>query len=171
MQDRFLAIVGKVLTTANVLNWVCVVVFALVLLWSFPFAPIVLGHLATKYTTQPVVPILNAMRLMMVLGLLVAYPVHVILTRLHAILATAQAGDPFVVANARRLQAVGWALLAIQVLDVLFGIITISLAVRHVDTTGWVPSVSGWIAVLMVFVLARVFAIGTRMRDDLEMTV
>src|SRR5207237_1024035 len=135
------------------------------------FAPSVLAHLAAKYPTQPVVPILNAMRLLLVLGVLVSYPVHVIFTRLRAIVATAQAGDPFVAANARRLHAVGWALLAIQILDLLSGLIGISLAVRHVETGGWSPSAGGWIAVLMIFVLARVFTIGTRMRDDLEMTV
>ena len=32
-------------------------------------------------------------------------------------------------------------------------------------------SISGWLAVLLTFLLARVFAEGTRMRDDLEGTV
>jgi hypothetical protein len=32
-------------------------------------------------------------------------------------------------------------------------------------------SIGGWIAVLMVFVLARVFAAGSAMRDDLEGTI
>ena len=32
-------------------------------------------------------------------------------------------------------------------------------------------SVNGWLAVLLTFVLARVFAEGARMRDDLEGTV
>jgi hypothetical protein len=32
-------------------------------------------------------------------------------------------------------------------------------------------SINGWLAVLLTFLLARVFAQGTRMRDDLEGTV
>ena len=32
-------------------------------------------------------------------------------------------------------------------------------------------SINGWLAVLLMFVLARVFAYGTRLRDDLEGTV
>ena len=32
-------------------------------------------------------------------------------------------------------------------------------------------SISGWLAVLLTFLLARVFAEGTRMREDLEATV
>ena len=35
----------------------------------------------------------------------------------------------------------------------------------------WSFSVTGWLAVLLLFVLARVFDHGTRMRDDLEGTV
>jgi hypothetical protein len=32
-------------------------------------------------------------------------------------------------------------------------------------------SINGWLAVLLTFLLARVFAEGTRMREDLEGTV
>ena len=32
-------------------------------------------------------------------------------------------------------------------------------------------SINGWLAVLLTFLLARVFAEGTRMRDDLDGTV
>ena len=32
-------------------------------------------------------------------------------------------------------------------------------------------SINGWLAVLLTFVLARVFAVGTVMREDLEGTV
>jgi hypothetical protein len=34
-----------------------------------------------------------------------------------------------------------------------------------------VPGFTGWIGVVMLFVLARVFRVGARMRDDLAMTV
>jgi hypothetical protein len=37
--------------------------------------------------------------------------------------------------------------------------------------SAWSPGITGWVAVLLAFVLARVFLEGTRMRDDLEMTV
>ena len=42
------------------------------------------------------------------------------------------------------------------------------LGVEHVT---WTPAFTGWIAVAMIFVLARVFRVGAEMRDDLEMTV
>jgi hypothetical protein len=171
MNDRLLRIGGAVLTATNILNWVCVAGFAVALLLSFPFAPEILGRLAVKYATQPVVPILTALRIVMLLGMVAGVPIHIIFTRLRAIVATAQAGDPFVAVNARRLQAVGWALLAIQLLDLAFGALMLTLAAHHVDTAGWSPSLGGWFAVLLLFILARVFAVGTRMRDELEMTV
>lgn len=171
MKDRILGISSVVLTTANVLNWICVGLWVLSLILSYALEPMALARLAMKYRTQPVAPILDMLRLLFVLGLFAGYPIHVVLARLRAIVGTAQAGDPFTAANADRLKAVGWALLSIQILDVLFGILTMSLTARHVETTGWSPSVGGWISVLMIFVLARVFATGTQMRDDLEMTV
>jgi len=171
MNDRLLRIGGTLLTIANILNWVCVAGFAIALLLSFPFAPAILAKLAVKYAAQPVVPILVALRIILVIGIAAGTPIHIIFTRLRAIVATAQAGDPFVAANARRLQAVGWALLVIQLLDLVFGALTWLLSSRHVDTAGWSPSLGGWFAVLLLFILARVFAVGTRMRDELEMTV
>jgi DUF2975 family protein len=97
---------------------------------------------------------------------------YVVLTRLLAIVETVRAGDPFVAANADRLQTIAWSLLALQVLSIVIG--TIGRAVStpahpvHLDA-GF--SVNGWLAVLLTFLLARVFAHGTVMRDDLEGTV
>ena len=104
---------------------------------------------------------------------LVGIPFHyAVLKRLVAIVGTVRAGDPFVGANAHRLQATAWALLALQLLSLVVGAITKSISTPahpfHFDA-GF--SISGWLAVLLTFVLARVFAEGARMRDDLEGTV
>ena len=116
----------------------------------------------------------------MVLGLraiavvaLVTIPLnHVILTRLIAIVETVRAGDPFVAANAHRLQAIAWVLLALQLLGLVIGAIVEAISTREhpVDVDAGF-SVNGWLAVLLIFVLARVFAEGTLMREDLEGTV
>jgi hypothetical protein len=70
------------------------------------------------------------------------------------------------------LQAIGWSLVALQLLSLVIGAIarTISTPAHpvHLDA-GF--SINGWLAVLLTFVLARVFAEGARMRDDLEGTV
>jgi hypothetical protein len=112
------------------------------------------------------------LRAVAVLGL-VGIPLHyVVLKRLLAIVETVRGGDPFVAANASRLQAIAWALLGVQLLSIVIG--TIGKAVStpahplHLEA-GF--SLSGWLAVLLTFLLARVFAEGTLMREDLEGTV
>src|SRR6186997_145004 len=59
------------------------------------------------------------LRAIAVLGLL-AIPVnYVVLKRLLAIVETVRSGDPFVAANASRLQAIAWALLALQIISIV----------------------------------------------------
>lgn len=97
---------------------------------------------------------------------------YVILKRLLAIVETVRAGDPFLGANASRLQAIAWALLGLQLLGLVVGVITsaISTPAHPVDIDAGF-SVGGWLAVLLTFLLARVFAQGAHMRDDLQGTV
>lgn len=104
---------------------------------------------------------------------LVAIPLnHAILRRLLAIVETVRARDPFVAANASRLQAIAWALLALQLLSLVIGAIGKAVSSPehplHLDA-GF--SINGWLAVFLTFLLARVFAEGTRMREDLAGTV
>ncbi len=97
---------------------------------------------------------------------------YAVLKRLLAIVETVRAGDPFVAANASRLQAIAWALLALQLLSLVIGAIAKAVSTPahplHLQA-GF--SINGWLAVLLTFLLARVFAEGTRMREDLEGTV
>jgi len=116
--------------------------------------------------------LIMAMRAIAALGL-VAIPLnYVVLKRLLAIVETVRAGDPFVAANAVRLQAIAWTLLALQLLSVVIGAIAKAVSTPahplHLQA-GF--SISGWLAVLLTFLLARVFAEGTLMREDLEGTV
>ena len=97
---------------------------------------------------------------------------HLILSRLHAILRHVPLGDPFIAANAYRLQAIAWFLLILQLLSLVIAAIgkTISTTAHPVDLdAGFSPA--GWLAVLLTFVLARVFAEGAIMRRDLEGTI
>ena len=102
-----------------------------------------------------------------------AVPVHyLVLKRLLAMVETVRAGDPFVATNAQRLQAIGWALLALQLLSLVIGAIVhaISTAAHPIDIDAGF-SINGWLAVLFTFLLARVFEEGAHMRQDLEGTV
>jgi len=116
--------------------------------------------------------IVMGLRAIAVVGLTTIPLNHVVLTRLLAMVGTVRAGDAFVAANAYRLRAIAWTLLALQLLGVVIFAIaeTISTPAHPVDIDAGV-SVNGWLAVLLAFILARVFAEGTLMRDDLEGTV
>jgi hypothetical protein len=112
------------------------------------------------------------MRAIAVLGL-VAVPLNnMLLKRLLAIVETVRAGDPFVAANAIRLQAIAWTLLGLQLLSLAIGAIAKAVSTpAHPVHLNAGFSISGWLAVLLTFLLARVFAEGTLMRQDLEGTV
>ena len=117
-------------------------------------------------------PMMIGLRAIAILGL-VAIPLnHAVLRQLLAIVETVRGGDPFVAANARRLRVTAWALLALQLLSVVIGAIGEAVSTPahplHLDA-GF--STSGWLAVILTFVLARVFAEGARMREDLQGTV
>ena len=106
------------------------------------------------------------------LGLIVIALNYVVLKRLVAIVDTVRAGNPFVAANAERLEAIARAMLVLQLLSITIGAIAkaISTPSHPVDLDAGF-SIAGWLGVLLTFILARVFAEGARMRDDLEGTV
>jgi hypothetical protein len=117
-------------------------------------------------------PIMTGLRAIAGLGLLAVPLNHLILTRLLRMVETVGRGDPFVAVNAYRLNAIAWALLALQLLSMVIGGIGRTIASKefpiHLDA-GF--SVNGWLAVILTFILARVFAEGALMREDLEGTV
>ena len=109
-----------------------------------------------------------ATRIIMVIGLVGAYVTYRVLRNLLAIVDTVREGDPFVVGNARRLQAIAWWVLLGEGLRMLIGFA--SGYARPLDIHIEF-SFAPWLAVLLLFVLARVFDQGARMRADLEGTV
>jgi hypothetical protein len=113
-----------------------------------------------------------AMRGIMVVGLAGAFIAHRILTELLKIVESVRAGDPFVIDNATRLTEIAWWMLAGELLHLVVGVLVgiASTPAQPVDID-WTFSVTPWIAVLLLFVLARVFAHGARMREDIEGTV
>ena len=112
------------------------------------------------------------LRAVAVLGLASVPLNYGILKRLLAMVETVRAGDPFVAANAARLQAIAWSLLAVQILSMVIGGIgkAVSTPAHPVNLDAGF-SINGWLAVLLTFLLARVFAEGALMRDDLAGTV
>jgi hypothetical protein len=128
---------------------------------------------AFKLTPSPEADqLILGLRAIAVLGL-VAIPInYAVLKRLLAMVETVRAGDPFVGANAGRLRAIAWALLTLQLLSIVIGGIgrLVSTPAHPVDLDAGF-SINGWLAVLLTFLLARVFEAGAHMRDDLAGTV
>jgi hypothetical protein len=97
---------------------------------------------------------------------------HQILKRLLAMVETVRAGDPFVAANAYRLHSIAWIMVGMQLLS-----ISIAAIGKYISTADFPIrleagfSLNSWVAILLTFILARVFAEGTVMRRDLEGTV
>jgi hypothetical protein len=128
---------------------------------------------AFKLTPSPDAErLIMGLRAIAVLGLASIPLNHVILKRLLAMIETVRAGNPFVAANAVRLHTIGWMLLALQILSIVIGTIgkAVSTAAHPLHLNAGF-SINGWLAVLLTFVLARVFAEGATMREDLEGTV
>ncbi len=77
------------------------------------------------------------LRAIAVLGLATIPLNHAVLKRLLEIVETVRAGDPFVAANASRLQAIAWALLALNLFSIVIGAIakTVSTPAHplHID--------------------------------------
>jgi len=144
------------------------------------FALLTATFIAEQWTFTALGFPLSSMTHSMVMGLraiavigLVAVPLNdVVLTRLLAIVETVRLGDPFVATNAQRLLVIAWALLGLQLLSLVVGAIGNAIATPavplHFDA-GF--STAGWLGVLLTFILARVFATGTLMREELEGTV
>ena len=110
-------------------------------------------------------------RLACVILIPVAIAAHVIFTRLVAMLRDTQTGRAFTEVNARRLATIAWALLAINVADLVFGQVSVWASEASGEYFGWSPALTGWLAVPLLLILARIFKEGAAMREDLEGTV
>jgi hypothetical protein len=112
--------------------------------------------------------LLPVLRIWLVLALGMVAAVHVLLSRLLAMVETVRSGDPFVPENATRLTTIAWCVLALQLLHMIFGVMATAMNAAGSNIDWKFSGLTGWVAVLLLFVLARVFEEGTLMRKDLE---
>jgi len=165
-----LPIAWVVLRILVVLNWLMGVMI-IVLLVATPNREWIISALDLSPSLEAE-RVIMGLRAIALIGLATIPINYLILKRLLAMVETVRVGDPFVAANAARLQAIASALLALQLLSIAIGAIGKAISTPahpvHLDA-GF--SVNGWLVVLLTFLLARVFAEGTRMREDLEGTV
>lgn len=170
-QFSVLPVAWVTLRTLIVLNWVYgALIFSFLLIsfqaeqWTWRALRVgsVAGHEG----------IVAGMRSIMVIGIVSVPIAFVFFRELLRIVKSVRAGEPFTVENAVRLKVIAWALLALEVLHICV------VAIASAVSTKEVPlrisgnfNVTGWLAILLLFVLAQVFLEGARMHDDLEGTV
>jgi hypothetical protein len=170
-QSTALPIAYLVLRTLIILNWIYAACLLALLTFSFVNEPFLMKALMLSSPAENPALVIGV-RAIAALGIL-SVPLNLaMLNRLVAMVHTVRVGDPFVAANAYRLNAIAWVLLALQCISlIIWGIgkaVSTPAHPLHLDA-GFSPG--GWLAVIMAFVLARVFAEGTLMREDLEGTV
>jgi hypothetical protein len=155
----------------------------LVLNWIFGaliFALLAISFLAEDWTWRALgvgevashESVVAGMRAIMVIGILGTPVAYVVFSRLLRIVESVRTGEPFTIGNAGRLRTIAWALLGLELLHICV------VAIASAVSTQGVPlringnfDLTGWLAILLLFVLAQVFLEGTRMREDLEGTV
>jgi hypothetical protein len=169
--DRPLALSRTVLRMLIKLNVILgILIFALLTASLIAAGPVMraLGVIPTPDSGR----LIFGMRGIMVIGILGTPVLHLIYTRLLAIVETVGAGDPFVVENAARLQTIAWAIVVLELMHVVVVVLAngVIVGTQKVDIGGKF-SVAPWLTILLLFVLARVFDQGARMRDELSGTV
>lgn len=93
----------------------------------------------------------------------------VFLRHLQRLVRAAGRRQPFAPGNVHRLQRMAWLMLAMETLSILIGLYARWMGPDFAwMEVGGGMSITGLIAVLMLFVMARVFAVGARMRQDLD---
>lgn len=173
MSQRYAQLLGVsriLLRIARVFNLALAAGFIAIFLASFIFEPSFRDYYSRRPTLDPDI-IIPVIRTWVVVGLPMFAAVHIMLSRLLAMIGTVRAGDPFVPENATRVKTIAWCLLVVQLFELACGIFIGILSRAGADLGDWDPSLSGWIAVLLMFVLARVFEEGARIRADLEAMV
>jgi len=95
----------------------------------------------------------------------------VIFFRLRQVFTTLIVGDPFRPENVGRLRIVGLALIALEVVGYVVRMALTWALPERGDSVDFSVNLSGWFAILVVFVLAEVFREGARLRRDAELTI
>jgi hypothetical protein len=95
----------------------------------------------------------------------------VVLNRLRRVFETLIVGDPFRPQNVARLRVVGFALIALELLGYIVHRVTDMFVRGPAHGVGLSVNLTGWFAILVVFVLAEVFREGARLRQDADLTI
>ena len=162
---------SRLLAGLNILNWVTGLLIVAALGYVGFVAPDIFIDKALHHRIAHPEAAIGWLRAITFITAPVILLAHIILTRLIAMIDDQRAGRPFAAANAKRLRQIAWALLGIQLLDLAFGLVSIRASAATGEYFGWSFGVTGWLAVLLLFVLARVFERGAAMQDEIARTI
>lgn len=155
-----------------VLLWIGVIAVALALPILFFGRADLLTHLGRDGIDLDAISLYALVAIGLVGTALLALFGILFLARLLAFIRSVGEGDPFAPANAQRFRSMAWLMLVMEIMGFGLRLYGQWLGNFSKDTDfGFAFSMSGLIAVLLLFVLARVFEHGTAMREDLEGTV
>ncbi|WP_428629873.1 DUF2975 domain-containing protein [Sphingopyxis sp.] len=163
----------RLLAGMNILNWA--IGLLLLAMLAATFLPVINARLSLglshRYPDADIGVVIARMQIALALVAPVTLAAHAIFTRLIAMIDSVAAHNAFVAANASRLRQIAWALLVTQICDLVFGVMGAKLSSETGDYFGWSFGLTGWLAVLLLFILARIFDEGAAMRDELERTI
>ena len=154
-----------------ILNWLSGIAIAALLTATIVAPEWTFAALGVK-PDDPMLPIMMGLRAVAALGIVAIIINNSVLKRLRDIVETVRHGDAFVPANAYRLNSIAWFVLALQLISIVIAAIGKYLSTPQNPIefdAGFSPT--SWLCVFLLFVLARVFAEGTLMREDLEGTI
>jgi Protein of unknown function (DUF2975) len=155
----------------NWLNWAGCIIYVLGIGILSISADKFLAALGRAFTPNGAEMTLQTIQGIAILIIPTTYAAHRIFKAIGQIIDSAIQGEPFVVSNAALLRIIGWALLAIQFLDLIAGYLVMRFSDATGEYWGWSLAVTGWLAALLMFVLAHIFEQGAKLRDDLEGTI
>jgi hypothetical protein len=164
-RDPLLAIVRTILGVSMAVMLAGAAAFSLgvplIFAWRDKVVERLVGQGAPPETIWAIAALLLMSAVLAVLGFYFA-------RHLYRIVGSVGEGDPFVPANAERLRAMAWIAVAVHVVAILGR--WAADVTRDVHFKVDAP-LAGLFLALVLFILARVFREGTRMREDLEGTV
>lgn len=165
-----LPLANLLVRTLIVLNWLvgAAIIILLVAMPTERWITTALGLTPSPQSDR----LISGLHLVAGIGLAVVPLNYVVLKRILGILGTVRSGNPFVSANARHLHVIAWAMLGLQLISLAIGWIAVVISTPSypVDFDAGF-SIPGWLAVFLAFVLARVFAEGSLLREEIEGTV
>jgi Protein of unknown function (DUF2975) len=106
------------------------------------------------------------------LGILVLGLIWTMMRKLLVIIDSVEDGNPFIIANAVRLRAIGWLMVGVQIIGLPLATTAGNVAdLFGENDVGFDLPLNGILAILLVFILAGIFERGAEMREELEGTV